>query len=179
MENRVRISREMAYLLRHDPSGMEVSEEGFADLGELLIRLQERWPELNERDVRELVEKDPKGRYEVRGGKIRACYGHSIDVNPALAEAEVDKLYHGTTPQASRKILEEGLRPKGRQKVHLSRSVEDAIEVGKRRADSPKILEVDVKEAREAGIRVERASDKVYVADDIPAEFISISPRSE
>lgn len=174
MENSTKISKQMAYLLRHHPSGMEISEEGFVDLDELLGHLRKRWPDLNRENLRELVERDPKGRYEIRGDKIRARYGHSIDVRPILTEAQTDKLYHGTTPDASKKILEEGLKSKGRQKVHLSKRVEDAIEVGKRRTNNPVILEVDVQAAKKEGIKVERASDKVYVAGKIPPKFISV-----
>ncbi len=162
----------MAYLLRHNPSGMEVSKEGFVDFDELLKRLRDRWSDLDREDVVEVVERDPKGRYEIREGEVRARYGHSIDVDPTLDNAQVDTLYHGTTPEAADKILEEGLKSKGRQKVHLSTSIEGAVRVGKRRADDPIILSIDVNGAREEGIRVERASDRVYVAEEIPPEFI-------
>lgn len=164
----------MAYLLRHEPSGMEVSDEGFADFGELLKRLQERWPDLNREDVVRVVERDPKGRYEIKGDKIRARYGHSINVDPTLENAQVDTLYHGTTSEAASKILDQGLKSKGRQKVHLSTSIEEAVKVGKRRTDEPVILKIDVKGARKEGKRIERASDRVYVAEDIPPRFISV-----
>lgn len=168
-----KISKYLAYLLRHDPAEMGVSREGFIGIRELLEKLHERWPDLSEGDLQRLVKEDPKGRYEIKAGKIRARYGHSIDVNPSLPEAEVSRLYHGTTPNASRRILEEGLKSRGRQKVHLSPSVKEAIQVGKRRTKNPVILEIDVKKARREGIRMEKASDKVFVADDIPAKFIS------
>lgn len=173
MKNQTKISKQMAYLLRHNPSGMQISSEGFVDFEQLLKRLQDRRPELSKEDIREVVERDPKGRYEIKGNKIRARYGHSIDANPTLTPAAADILYHGTTPKAAEKILEEGLKTKSRQKVHLSATVEDAIQVGKRRTDNPVILEVNVKEASGKGVNVERASDKVYVADEIPAEHIS------
>lgn len=179
LENKTKISKQMAYLLRHDPSGMEISDEGFVPLPKLLSQLRERWPELRREDVRDIVETDPKGRYEIWEEKIRARYGHSIDVDPSLNEAEEDVLYHGTTSEASKKILEEGLKPKGRQKVHLSKDIEDAMEVGRRRAKKPVILEVDVSSAEEAGIEVERASDKVYVADRVPPEFISLRNETD
>lgn len=174
MVDRTKVSRQMAYFLRHDPSGMRISEEGYVDLDELLRRLRERWPDLGEEDVREIVERDPKGRYEIRDGRIRARYGHSIDVDPTLSEARVDRLYHGTTSEAARSMMGEGLKPKGRQKVHLSRTIEDAVEVGKRRTGDPVILEVDVEGLRESGISVWRASERVFVAEEIPPEYISI-----
>lgn len=168
----------MAYLLRHDPSGMEISKEGFVDLEALLGKLRDRWPNLGEEDIRRLVEEDPKGRYEIKNDKVRARYGHSLNVSPTLSEAKMDTLYHGTTSQVLDKILEEGLKPKGRQKVHLSTTIEGATQVGKRRTNNPVILEIDVKKARKIGIRVERASDKVFVADEIPPELISVKTNS-
>jgi len=58
--------------------------------------------------------------------------------------------------------------------VHLSASVEDAIEVGKRRTDRPVVLRIDAKAALAEGVRIEKATDRVYVADFIPPEFISL-----
>lgn len=168
------ISKQMAYLLRHEPSGMKISEEGFVELDQLMEHLNDRWPDLTENDVREVVENDSKGRYEIKGDKIRAFYGHSIDVNPQLEESEITKLYHGTTKSSAESILKEGLKPKGRQKVHLSRTIEDAKEVGRRRTNSPVVLEVDVKSARAEGVEVEKASEKVFVTSEIPPRFISV-----
>lgn len=172
--NRTKISKYIAYLLRHEPEDMEVSDEGFLELSQLLEKLRDCWPEITRRDIQELVERDPKGRYEISGNRIRARYGHSIDVQPTLNEAEADFLFHGTAPKSAENILEEGLKSKGRQKVHLSATVEDAVQVGKRRTENPIILRVDVARAQKEGVNVERASDKVFVADYVPAKFISI-----
>lgn len=173
MVDKTKISKTMAYLLRHDSSGMKISEGGWANLESLLEKLQERWSEVNEEHVREVVNTDPKGRYEIRDDKIRARYGHSIDVDPDLENADKDVLYHGTTSEAFENILNEGLKSKGRQKVHLSTGIEEAKNVGKRRSSDPVILEVDVEGAVKEGIRIERASDEVYVSEDIPPKFIS------
>ena len=170
---RTGISKQMAYLLRHEPSGLEVDDDGFVDLYRLLDKLHDRWSGLTTDDVREVVERDPKGRYEIKGERVRARYGHSIDVNPDLSPADVDVLYHGTTKKAAESILDEGLKSKGRQKVHLSRTVEEAINVGKRRTSNPVVLKVNARDARKAGIKIERASDRVFVSEDIPPEFVS------
>ncbi|MFW6048565.1 MAG: RNA 2'-phosphotransferase, partial [Candidatus Bipolaricaulota bacterium] len=92
-----RVSKMMAYLLRHDPSGMEIDRRGFVSLGKLIEKLQNRWPELSKGNVKEIVEEDSKGRYEITEDRIRALYGHSIDVEPDLPEVEVDVLFHGTS----------------------------------------------------------------------------------
>ncbi len=163
----------MAYILRHDPSGLEISDEGWVGLDGLLEELHDRWSEIDRDDVEEIVDEDPKGRYEIKDDRIRARYGHSIDVDPTLEPVSVETLYHGTTSESADKILKEGLKSKGRQKVHLSSSIEGARSVGKRRSSSPVILKIDVSGAKEEGVQIERASDRVYVADEIPPRFIS------
>jgi putative RNA 2'-phosphotransferase len=174
MINRTKLSKLLAYLLRHNPMGMEMSPDGFVRIEELLQRVMERYPEVTEAELRSVIETDPKGRYELRGDRVRARYGHSLPVSVELPPAQVERLYHGTTPQAAQKILSEGLKPKGRQKVHLSASVGGAVEVGKRRCKKPAVLEVDVEAAMKAGVRILQAGEKVYVADEIPARFIKL-----
>ncbi len=151
-----------------------MTHDGFVELKELLRAVQEQYPEVGEVEFRHTIEEDPKGRYELQGNRVRAKYGHSMDISVELPQAAVDRFYHGTTPKASRRILYEGLKPRGRRKVHLSASIRDAIEVGKRRCRDPIVLEIDVKGARKTGVRIEKASEHVYVADEVPARFIKI-----
>lgn len=174
MINRIRLSKLLAYLLRHNPMGMEMSPNGFVRVEELLQRVMERYPKITEAELRSVIEADPKGRYELRDDRVRARYGHSIPISVELPSAQVKRLYHGTTPRAAQRILSEGLKPKGRQKVHLSASVEDALEVGKRRCEKPVVLEVDVEAAVKAGVRVSQAGENIYVADEIPANFVKL-----
>lgn len=175
--NRREVSKQMAYLLRHDPSGMQMDEEGFVDLEALLSKLRERWKNLTDPELRKIVEEDPKGRYEISDGKIRALYGHSVDVEPDLPEVDVDVLYHGTSRKAAERIDREGLKSQGRRKVHLSARKEDAIEVGKRHAPQPVLLEIEAAEAIDSGVAFQKASDKVYVTDFVPPKFIRPSDQ--
>lgn len=170
--NRREVSKQMAYLLRHDPSGMSMDEEGFVDLEELLSKLRERWTNLTDPELRKIVEEDPKGRYEISDGRIRALYGHSVEVDPDLPEVEIQVLYHGTSPKAAERIDREGLRSQGRRKVHLSARREDAIKVGKRHTPEPVLLEIDADEASDSGVAFQKASNKVYVTDFVPPKFI-------
>ncbi|MFP4507410.1 MAG: RNA 2'-phosphotransferase [Candidatus Acetothermia bacterium] len=170
--NRKEVSKQMAYLLRHEPSGLEIDKEGYVGIDELLEKLRERWTNLGEADLRRVVEEDPKGRYEITEENIRALYGHSIDVNPDLPEVEVDVLYHGTSRKAVSRITEEGLKSQARRKVHLSSTKEDAIEVGNRHTPNPVVLRINTSEAIDSGVTFQKASDRVYVADYVPPEFI-------
>lgn len=162
----------MAFLLRHDPKDMEISRDGFVNLSELLKLLRKRFPWIDESYIRQLVKEDEKERYEIVGEKIRARYGHSIDVELSFPLAELDKLYHGTSKAMAEKILQEGIKSMGRRKSHLSVSIEEATEVGRRKTHDPVILEVDAGKAIKKGVRIEKASKKVYTADYVPPKFI-------
>lgn len=174
MRKERKVSKFISYLLRHNPEELEISKDGFVNLHDLVKKIRQRYPWIDEEYVERVARKDKKGRYELAGVKIRARYGHTIDASIDLASADIKKLYHGTTREAMKKILSEGLKPMRRKKVHLSRSVEDAIEVGKRRTKETVVLEIDAKMAIKEGVRIEKASERVYVADYIPKEFISV-----
>ncbi len=176
--NRREVSKQMAYLLRHDPSGLTMDKEGFVELGALLDKLQERWKNLTESELRAVVEEDPKGRYEISNGEVRALYGHTVDVKPDLPEVEVDVLYHGTSEKAAERIGDEGLKSQGRRKVHLSATEEEAIQVGRRHTPEPAVLKVDAAGATDSGVVFQKASKKVYVTDYVPPEFIQ-APENE
>ncbi len=172
--SRQKISKTMSYLLRHDPEGMEIDEEGWVRVEALIQRLKQRNLDADQQVLRETVERDPKGRYELNESRIRARYGHSINgIDPTLTPADQNTLYHGTDPEAAERIFEEGLRKQGRQKVHLSSTVDEAREVGRRHTDHPIVLKIDASRAQQNGIRIERASSVVYVADRIPPAYIS------
>lgn len=170
-----RVSKLMALILRHRPEefGVELDELGFCPLSSLVRALRKRFPWVDERVVRAIVEGDEKGRYEMKGDRIRARYGHSVPV--VLDQRPVrppELLYHGTSSSALPSILEEGLKPMGRRFVHLSASIEDALSVGRRRDPKPVILEVKAGEAWRRGIPFYRPSERIYLAPHIPPALL-------
>lgn len=168
-----KISKYLTYLLRHEPSGLRMDDNGFVEIDELVGKLRDRWPDFSLGRLEEIVEEDPKGRYQIEGDKIRALYGHSIEeVDIKLPAVEPDLLYHGTTDSAAEKILKEGLKSKGRNKVHLSPTPKEARKVGKRRTKKPKILKIRASEAVENGQKFWKAGKSVYLSEYIPPEFI-------
>jgi len=82
-------------------------------------------------------------------------------------------LYHGTARDLAETILREGLKPRGRQYVHLSASVEEAAAVGKRRDPAPTVLVVDSKAAHASGVLF-YSSGPLFLAKEIPAKFLSL-----
>jgi putative RNA 2'-phosphotransferase len=120
-----------------------------------------------------LVEESERKRFEIVGNRIRALYGHSVPVYLRLEEDRaVEWLYHGTTAEAARQILEKGLQPMKRIWVHLSPTKDIAVQVGKRRTSTPVILVVNCIEARRAGLKFYKASDQVYLSKVVPAKYI-------
>ena len=105
---------------------------------------------------------------------IRATYGHTIDVSPDdLPLADLDELYYPVTEEEADIIIEGGLHPTDRKKVHLSGSIEKAIEAGEVRTEDPLILKIDGKKARKDGVDIYHAGTDVYITDKIDAKYIS------
>mgnify|MGYP000501116706 CR=1 FL=1 len=168
----VKVSKYMSYLLRHNPDGLSMDEYGYVDLDKLVRKIRERF-QVDENFIRKIVENSERRRFEISGNKIRALYGHSIPISLELEEDISKKVfYHGTTPEAALKILREGLKPMKRRWVHLSPTVKIAREIGYRRTRSPVILEIDAERARRDGFKFYKATDKVYLCQEIPPKYI-------
>ena len=176
METRIKVSKFLSGLLRHYPEkfGIKVDKNGFADLKKILNILNERYG-IDELSLKALVHLDKKGRFEIIGDKIRAKYGHTIPVNHRWSESgEIPPLlYHGTSPKNLESILRHGLLPMKRREVHLSETVEDAIEVGKRYSEKPLILMINAKDMIKGGYEI-RKKGRVYTTDFVPPKYISI-----
>lgn len=173
------LGRMMAGALRHFPEKLELNMEknGFVNINDFVAavqnrRRQMRW--LRPHHVIAVIETDPKGRYEYRDDKIRATYGHSIDVELDLPTIGIpDKLYYPTTAEEVDIVLETGLKPSDRKKVHLSKTYQDAKNAGSVRTAAPIILEIDAAKAQASGLVIGKAGKTVYLADSVPAEFLS------
>ena len=171
---RTKVSKCMSYLLRHNPENLQMDDKGFVRLENLLRKINERF-DVNEHFVKQIVCDSEKKRFEIVGEKIRAIYGHSINVEIRLPEDQtVELLYHGTTLESVSKILKDGLKPMRRKWVHLSTTEETAKEVGKRRTPNPVVLAIDAQKARKDGIKFYKATGGVYLSKEIPSKYIKI-----
>jgi putative RNA 2'-phosphotransferase len=179
------LSRILAGALRHFPEklGLMMDGKGWVEISSLIdsigvSRSGFNWLRIHHIDA--LVETDPRGRYQIDGGMIRATYAHTIDVDPSdLPLAEIDAFYYPVTEEEIDMILEGGLYPTDRKKVHLSGSIEKAIEAGKIRTEEPLIIKVDGKKAKKDGLKIYRASPDVFITDGIDAKYISKVKESE
>ncbi len=171
-----RISRFLSFLLRHRPDDypLRFDRQGYVPWEDLIETVQERFQEITAEEIRSVVEGSGKRRFELREGKVRATYGHSFPVELGLESVEPPSpLYHGTARDLAETILREGLKPRGRQYVHLSASVEEAAAVGKRRDPAPTVLVVDSKAAHASGVLF-YSSGPLFLAKEIPPKFLSL-----
>ena len=173
------LSRIIAGALRHFPDrlGLNMDGHGWVEISLLIdaigtSRSGFNW--LRPHHIKALVETDPRGRYQIDGGMIRAKYGHSIDVElDDLPISETDDYYYPVTEEESDIVIEGGIHPVDRKWVHLSNTLAKAIEAGKVRTEIPMILKIDGKQAREDGVKIFQASDEVSITDSIDSKYIS------
>jgi putative RNA 2'-phosphotransferase len=171
---RLRISKLLSLALRHDPSalGVKVDREGWADVDAVLKGLERAGLRIDAAVLRALAELDDKGRFELQNGKIRARYGHSIDVSISYPEdATSAALYHGTSLDYLPAMLREGIQPMKRRYVHLAVDVETAC-LNAARRPRPVVLAVDAQCLRRRGYRVYIASHKIRLVQYVPPECV-------
>ena len=171
------LSKEISYALRHVPweYELEMDEEGWVLTEQLLeaLRREEKWKDVHEADLHEIIKTSEKKRFEIKDGRIRAFYGHSIPMKITKQEMmPPDILYHGTARRFLESIQQNGLLPQRRQYVHMSQDVETAQAVGKRHDPKPCILVINAKQAWEDGIQFYIGNEKVWLADAIPGKYI-------
>jgi len=179
------LSRIMAGALRHFPEklGLMMDGKGWVDISSLIDSIGSgrsgfNWLRIHH--IKAVVETDERGRYQIDGGMIRATYGHSIDIElDDLPLAEIDKFYYPVSEEEADIILERGLHPIDRKKVHLSGSIEKAIEASRVRSDEPQILLIDGKKAKSDGIKIYKAGKDVYITNGINPEYLSKVDDSE
>lgn len=172
------LGRVMTGILRHFPEkyGLAVDEHAWISLPQLVqaISRQHRgyhW--LRAHHLVAIAESDPKGRYEVKDDRIRATYGHTLDVQLDLPTENIpDELFFPVTPEEASIVLEVGLKPTDRRKVHLSRTSGDAHAAGVVRTPEPVILVVDTRRARDSGLVIMKAGKTVFLVDQVPAEYL-------
>lgn len=135
-----------------------------------------QWSQVDRDDLTQMIATSAKRRHEIDGDRIRALYGHSVPGRVLKIEADPPAhLFHGTSPQAWDVIQQSGLRPMGRQYVHLSIDVATAEQVGRRKSATPVILVVEAAQAHAAGARFWRGNDVVWLADSVPSSFIAMT----
>lgn len=168
MNNQIHNSKCLAYLLRHSDLP---DRNGWVTVGVLLNEMSITLPMLQD-----IVAKDTKGRFEFSKNEssVRALYGHSIDVDLELEPTTPPMiLYHGTAEKYLENIMKDGLKPRKRNFVHLSETIDMAIQVGARHGN-PIVLSIDTEAMISAGYKFYKAQNGVWLTDDIPPQYFKV-----
>ena len=124
-------------------------------------------------DIYKMVELLEKKRNQILNGKIRACYGHSVENKILKYPVEPPEfLYHGTVQNSLNNILEKGLLPMKRQYIHLSNDRNTAAIVGSWRKGELVILTIKAKEAFLSNIQFYKEENGIWLSDSIPTKYI-------
>lgn len=174
--NLTKTSKFISLILRHKPEtiGITLDKNGWANVDELIKGVSKKYP-IDKDILEEIVRTDEKQRYSFNDDhtKIRANQGHSIQVDVELEEVEPPVyLYHGTAEKYAGLIERDGLVPKSRLYVHLSRDVETAINVGKRHGQ-PVIYLVDSRKMYQQGHKFYCSVNGVWMTNSVPVEFLT------
>jgi putative RNA 2'-phosphotransferase len=169
-----RLTRSLAYMLRHQPEefDLELDKFGWGDLDDVVRALNERLGEsVEEADVNEALAGADRARYEIKDGRIRALYGHSIEVDPGEPDEPPDELFATVRGRDVPNVERDGLKSVRRSHTHLSLTEEEGREVGRRLDRRYAVIRVLAGDAWEDGIDFyDRGA--IFLSEEIPTEFI-------
>ena len=176
-----KLSRTVSHALRHEPwlYGLELDSYGWVHMIDLAVSLRRRrneWRNLGENEIIEMISKSDKHRFELYKGKIRALYGHSLPGKVLKIPAQPPAvLFHGTSSRLIEQIKHEGLKPSGRQYVHLSVDQETALLVAKRKEGTPLIITIPASKAYQNGIKFYQGNKTTWLTDYISPDYLNVS----
>lgn len=161
-----RLSKSMAYQLRHHgpKNRVPIDKAGFASMDDLAAALQ-----VDSSHLLAVAEHPGEPRFEVWDGRIRALYGHSLDVviDAGIKVGAPSSLYHGSSWSTLNAIVQNGLIPMQRRVVHLTNIAEEAMAVGERKG-APVVLSI-VQSHEE-----EPVAEGIWVAPNVLPHRLSI-----
>ena len=168
-------SKYIALILRHKPEtiGITLDEHGWANVDELIAGIA-KTQSFDMAMLEEIVATDNKQRYSFNDDKtlIRANQGHSIPVDVELKKASPPEiLYHGSAEKYEASIDVQGLIPKSRLYVHLSKDYDTAVAVGKRHG-KPIVYKIMSKKMESDGYDFFLSENKVWLTKKVPLEYL-------
>ena len=170
-------SKFLSYVLRHKPEDLSLTMDinGWVSVHELIKESKQSKYKFTLFILDKIVETDNKGRYEFNDTKtkIRARQGHSIQHVQLDFKDYIPTsiLYHGTSKDNYKKIIKSGsILPMGRNKVHLSKDLDTASNVGSRHGDL-KIIVIDAIKLHDDGYKFQVSNNNVILADNIPTKY--------
>ncbi len=175
-EQTERLGRFVSGALRHFPDdlGLAMNQHGWVDVDVLCDAMRTRYKWANKEKLFSIIESDEKGRYELRGNKIRARYGHSVDIDLDYPGNTLAELYYGASREEVDILLEKGIKPIKQRYVHLSTSAEKAKEVAKIHTEDPVLLSINAEEAQRDGVTMLSATENIVLSEEIPPQYLKV-----
>ncbi len=178
MQDRVRLSKFLSLVLRHQPEriGLALDAAGWASIDDLVARSTAAGVAITRDIVLEIATGGDKPRFAISadGVSIRATHGHShpgVAVRDQPAEPP-EILYHGTATRFLEAILRDGLRAGARHFVHLSPDPDLARSVG-RRHGAPVVLTVAAGRMHRDGLAFYCADAATWLTAAVPRLYLS------
>ena len=174
--NLTNLSRYLSLILRHKPEsiGITLDGHGWANVNDLITGISKNNPGFDMDILEEIVRTDNKQRYSFNPDKtlIRANQGHSIPVDVELPEVKPPELlFHGTGEKYVSSILQQGLIPKSRLYIHLSKDIDTAIKVGKRHGKEV-IFQVSTGQMHRDGYKFCLSVNGVWLTKEVPEKYL-------
>lgn len=168
----------MSLILRHKPEviGITLDEHGWASVNDLICGIEKNNPGFNMDILEQIVRTDSKQRYSFNDDKslIRANQGHSVNVDVELKEKEPPEyLYHGTGEKYVKSINQDGLIPKSRLYVHLSKDIKTAENVGKRHGKEV-IYRINSGQMYRDGYKFYLSENGVWLTKEAPVKYLEM-----
>lgn len=168
----------MSLILRHKPEviGITLDEHGWASVNDLICGIEKNNPEFNMDILEQIVRTDNKQRYSFNDDRslIRANQGHSVNVDVELKEKEPPEyLYHGTGEKYVKSINQDGLIPKSRLYVHLSKDIKTAENVGKRHGKEV-VYRINSGQMYRDGYKFYLSENGIWLTKEVPIKYLEM-----
>jgi 2'-phosphotransferase len=165
------VARRMSKILRHSAVKEKIcmNDEGFINIS-LLVKHLGTTADV----ILKIVATNSKKRFALSpdGKSVRANQGHGLPVTLALTEltpnSEYDTCLHGTTIEAAKLILENGLSKMSRNHIHFAIGMPgaDGVISGMRKSSSV-VFVLDMKRAMTDGIVFYMSANGVILSEGI------------
>jgi len=167
-------SRQISYLLRHNPEDLKMDKHGYVFVADLL-----RKTKISKEELDDIVENNDKKRfgYSEDGFKIRARQGHSAKLGVDVGYKEVQfprKYFHGTAEVNKVSILNNGLNSGNRDYVHLSQDMNTAVLVAHRHSRVVVVFEIDGIQMKRDGLKIYESENGVILTEYVSPKYIKL-----
>ncbi|MDY3765983.1 MAG: RNA 2'-phosphotransferase [Lachnospiraceae bacterium] len=169
----------LSKILRHNPDlvGITLDCAGWADTDTLFYAIQKNNPSYTMEAFEHAILSNERYSFSDESHtKVRADYGHSIGLRLedlcGSPSTPPDILYHGTERDVKDSILASGIHRQTRDHVFLTDDPNVAMKKAMRRHTPPAIIVVDAKKMAEDGYALYHAKNDIWLAYDIPKEYI-------